>query len=120
MKIKTKIVLLSILTFGIYYAIIKSKAKKNYTVSNTLKTYDKSDINVKTLVDSIGGVKNIESTSSTLSTLSIKVKDSKKININNSILGTLGIKGMNQINNKIIFITGNNALAIEKEIRSLQ
>jgi len=120
MKLKTKIILLSIFTFGIYYAIIKSKAKKGYAVSNSLKKYDKSDINVKTLVDSIGGINNIESTSSTLSTLSIKVKDNKKINVDSSTLGTLGIKGMNQINNKIIFITGNNASAIEKEIKNLQ
>lgn len=64
-----------IFTFGILYAVLRSKAKKAASQTNKQLTVSaKIPFPVEDLVSALGGAKNIESTSATISSFKASLK----------------------------------------------
>ncbi|MDR2823401.1 MAG: hypothetical protein LBV37_02605 [Mycoplasmataceae bacterium] len=113
-----KLILLSICTFGIFYLIAHSKAKKLSLQANTEITYSKKvDMNILDLVETLGGKNNIKGISATISTLKIEVENIELIN--KLRLKQIVNKGVMFNHNQIILVLGDNAITICAAIKEL-
>jgi len=118
MSIKSKTILLSIITFGIYYAIIRSKAHKQAKIKTSITTSNIIDFNISELINYLGGKENIESVSTSISTFSVTLK--RGVNVDKDVfLKKFKIKGINKINNKYMFLIGDNATMIGNKIKEI-
>jgi len=118
MSIKSKTILLSIITFGIYYAIIRNKAHKLTKINSSITTSNLIDFDVNELINCLGGKENIDNISTSISTFSVSLK--RTINIDKDMfLRKFKIKGINKINNKYMFLIGDNATTVGNKIKEI-
>ncbi|MGL4951736.1 MAG: hypothetical protein ACRC4L_01985 [Mycoplasma sp.] len=117
------IILLTILTFGLFRIYLNNKieeAKKISEVSETseevpqLKTSIKIPFKVEKFVELLGGAENILSIDASLNTLKIEVKN-KKI-VNQDSIKKLGAKGIMTSANKLSIVLGDYALNLKLEL----
>lgn len=105
---KTKTRLYYIFTFGIGYAVAKSKAKKIANQINTeIKVNENIDFNIDDLLSDLGGIENILNVSSTLSCLIVELKDKNLIDISN--FNKFVTKGVFLTSNKLNMVFGDNS-----------
>jgi PTS system D-glucosamine-specific IIC component len=104
-----------ILTFGIAYFFIKRKARKLASIqSNELKYNDKIKFNINNFVNKLGGKQNIVSSTSTINSLKLVLKDASNVKKEN--LDKFGIHGFMKNNNTLTLIFGDNAIAIKEAL----
>ncbi|MDR3249473.1 MAG: hypothetical protein LBS95_00105 [Mycoplasmataceae bacterium] len=117
MKIKNKLLLLSFLTLGIYYAIIKTKAKKAININTELTYSKKINFEISDFIDKVGGKQNIRSIKHSLNSITFEINNS--VNIDKREQQKFGIKGIMKGYKKITFIFGDNAKAIYNKINNI-
>jgi phosphotransferase system IIB component len=115
MKMKTKSILLIILTFGIYYLVVKNKSK-NHISATSLSHSTKINFKISELINTLGGKNNIVSVSSSLSSVSINLKSS--IKLSSADIKKFHIHGVSYGYNKLTIIFGDNSLTIAKELNN--
>ncbi|MDR2636251.1 MAG: hypothetical protein LBB95_00090 [Mycoplasmataceae bacterium] len=115
MKIKSKTLFLIIFTFGIYYLVAKNKIKKTQ-VSSSLSCANEIGINLNKFIDLIGGINNIVSVTSTLSSVSIIFKSAPEVD--KTSIKEFHIHGISRSYNKITFVFGDNSSLIANEINN--
>ncbi len=117
---KSKHVLLSIVTLGIYPLYIRSKAKKIANTSrDNISVSTKALININDFINDLGGDNNIATCSSTISTVKIALVDVNKISNINDLKKIYDIKGVVKSSNNITFLFGDNSKAIANEINTI-
>lgn len=92
MKSSTKIKLFYIFTFGVGYLLAKKKAKNAANITNDqILTTRSVNFEISNLVSALGKSQNIVEINSTISNLKVKVKDIKKVNVEDiKKLGAVG------------------------------
>lgn len=92
MKSSTKIKLFYIFTFGAGYLLAKKKAKNSANITNDqILTTRSVNFEISNLVSALGKSQNIVEINSTISNLKVKVKDIKKVNVEDiKKLGAVG------------------------------
>jgi phosphotransferase system IIB component len=111
---KSTYIFLIIITFGIFYFYVRNKAKKTSEVNTKLKYSNVSTFDINELIQKLGDKTNIISSSFTLSTLKIKVKDIKLIN--KEEFKNFKFKGLMINNDIVIIICGDNAKMLSEQI----
>ncbi|MDR2821484.1 MAG: hypothetical protein LBV53_00835 [Mycoplasmataceae bacterium] len=112
---KYKIIFLSIITFGIYYAILLKKAKKASNVTNTsLQHSTQINFDIDNFISLLGGITNIKKCSSTISSITVTLES--PVEIPSNFYKGYGIHGISKSYNKLTIIFGDNAPAISEEI----
>jgi phosphotransferase system IIB component len=112
---KYKIIFLSIITFGIYYAILLKKAKKASGSTNTsLQHSTQINFNIDDFISILGGINNIKSCSSTISSITLNVES--PVEVNKASYKEYGIHGISKSYNKLTIVFGDNAPAISEKI----
>ncbi|WKX02713.1 PTS transporter subunit EIIB [Candidatus Mycoplasma mahonii] len=116
MKTKDKIILIfiSIITLGIYPLIIFRKQKFVET-SDELSRSNSSIIDVKILINLLGGKENILSTNNTHTKIKIYFRDKKKVNID-EIKSSKGVSGIFISSDAITIIVGNSAKFLKEQL----
>ena len=111
-------ILADIFTLGILEVILHQKAKKVSQQVNTQLMYSKKyKFNIDKFVDDVGGIDNIVSASSTLSSLRLELKD---INlVNPDLKSKYKINGLTKSSKSIILVFGDNSKAICDDIIKL-
>lgn len=106
-----------IFTFGILYFVLNKKAKKQATISNdSLTLTNKIPFNVNDFVTSLGGFSNIEFSSSTISSIRIKLRD--KNHFDEDKFKKFKPKGyMWDANNTITILFGDFSFALDEAIK---
>lgn len=120
-KMKFFTILISILTFGIFWIYLKNKIKhqkeenKNDKAENpTLRISTKIPFNINELIKILGTEKNIKSVDASLNTLKIEFLD--KSLIEEESIKKIGAKGLIFSSNKISIIFGDYAIALKDEL----
>lgn len=113
LKDKIILVLLSIITLGIYPLIIFKN--KNKEVKSELSTSNKISINIDKLKTLLGGKKNIAGAEYTHTKVKIFLKDTKLANIN-KIKELKGISGVFGTSKNITIIVGNQAKLLAESL----
>jgi phosphotransferase system IIB component len=113
---KTRYKILSVFTLGVLPLIVKNKAKALAGKNNDTLTYSTViDFDINQFYNFLGQRQNIASLTATLNTLIVVVRN--KINVTTDQLARFKIKGFNcSIDNKYIFVFGNNSLAIRNKL----
>ncbi len=113
MKPRTKTILLYVFTFGIAYAVAKSKAKKLANNANKeLKVTYNFDFELADLVNDLGTKENIIDVNSTLNCLIVNLKD--KTIVDPETLKKYNPKGMYFAGNKLNLLFGDNSKHIQE------
>lgn len=99
------IAILAIL-FGVRLYLKNKKPKQ--------KVIAKSGIAIDTLIDALQGTSNIQDVESTLSKVTVTLKDSKNVDVEK--IKSLGASGIVQNENRISMIFGKTSQAIKEEI----
>jgi phosphotransferase system IIB component len=116
---KSKIIFLSIITFGIYYFIIVNKAKKQSKEVNSNLLYStKINFDLNEFISFLGGIENIKSVTNTLSSVGFELNE--KIALDKQQYKKFNIKGISQSYNKYIIIFGDNSPSIAMKIKELK
>lgn len=97
-----------VLLFFIVRAVLKNK-KPKYSIPNS------SGVNIEQLVNYLGGKDNILYVTSSISKVTVEVKDSNSLELD--AVKVLGATGVVQNQNKIIMIFGKVSEIIEFEIK---
>lgn len=112
---KIKIYLFYIVTFGIGYFILKSKAKKQAVIINDeLITTNKIPFKLADFFMALGGKNNIVKSSATINSIKITVKDISLINQDD--LGKMGSKGQILSEDAITCLFGDFSQSLHKLI----
>ncbi|MGL5640224.1 MAG: hypothetical protein ACRDCD_01010 [Mycoplasmoidaceae bacterium] len=112
---KLKLYLLYIFTFGIAYFYLRNQAKKLKGVENDQLTLSEEiPIDVDKLIEYLGKEENIVSTSNTISSIKIFVRDLSKIETDK--IKKLGVKGLIKGKDYISFIFGDFSHLLKSEI----
>ncbi|MDR2846758.1 MAG: PTS sugar transporter subunit IIA [Mycoplasmataceae bacterium] len=116
---KNSYIFFSICTFGILPLIVNKKAKLRANNVNQHLTYSSIvDFDINQFFNFLGNKINIISCSATLNTLTVAVRN--PLNITPQVLTTFKIRGFSKsVDNKFIFIFGNNALTIKSKLDNL-
>ncbi|MDR1850762.1 MAG: hypothetical protein LBQ45_01390 [Mycoplasmataceae bacterium] len=117
MKAKTKLILLSIITFSIYYWVVKAKAKKHLAYNNSITTSKLVDFDINDLINLLGGQENITSVSNTISSVSVVLK--KQVEIPKNEYEKFSIHGISKSYNKYTIIFGDHANDIKNRIEEI-
>lgn len=111
-----KIVFFTIITFGIFLIILKAHTKKRINEkSNTINQSEKIDININEFINFLGGKENIVTIASTINSLIVQLKNIIVFDQHKDFK-KFKIRGCNKVNNKYIFLIGNNASAIKEKL----
>ncbi len=114
---KTKYILLSILTLGIFNVVTKKKARKlAINVNDKLVVSKTTNVNINQLIEDLGGKCNIIKVNSTISTFKVTVVDPDKVI--NEIKNKYGFKGMIKSKKVFTFLSGDDSYAIATAINS--
>ncbi|MGL4947988.1 MAG: hypothetical protein ACRC42_01200 [Mycoplasma sp.] len=120
------VILLTILTLGWFKYHLENKIKeanekmessKDGETVVTLKTSEKIPFKIDAFVLNLGGVENISSTTSSLSTLKLELVDAKLI-IQEEIK-KLGARGIMISGNKVSIILGDYAIHLSSELEKI-
>ncbi|MGL4616743.1 MAG: hypothetical protein ACRCUM_00740 [Mycoplasmoidaceae bacterium] len=112
---KIKLYLLYIFTFGLAYFYLKKQAKKLQGIENDKLTLSEEiPIDINKLIEYLGKEENIVSTSNTISSIKIFVKDISKIEIDK--IKKLGVKGLIKGKDYISFLFGDFSHLLKAEI----
>ena len=116
MKQKNKLMLFYIFTFGIGYLIAKQKVNKIKNIENNLSTESIiSNNDLKKLINSLGGINNIETVESTLNNIKVTLKQVN--NVNQIEIKKLGATGSFISQNKITILFGDKSLSMSKKLQ---
>ena len=111
-------ILADICTLGIFEIVLHQKAKKVSQQVNTRLMYSKKyKFNINKFVDDVGGIDNIVSASSTLSSLRLELKDINLVNPDLKL--KYQINGLTKSSKSIILVFGDNSKAICDDIIKL-
>lgn len=112
-KDKLLLILLSIITLGIYPLIIfKRRAPE---VKSELSADDKLSVNIEKLRENLGSDKNIIGVEFTHTKVKIYVKEKSKVNMD-ALSKQKGISGVFATSRSITIIVGNSAKAISEKL----
>lgn len=111
-------VLLDVITLGLFEIYVHSKAKKVSQQVNTELMYSKVyKFNINKFVEDVGGINNITSSTATLSSLRLGLKDVNLVN--HDLKSKYKINGLTKSTNSIILVFGDNSKAICDDINKL-
>ena len=111
-------VLLDVITLGLFEIYVHSKAKKVSQQVNTELMYSKVyKFNINKFVEDVGGINNITSSTATLSSLKLGLKDVNLVN--HDLKSKYKINGLTKSTNSIILVFGDNSKAICDDINKL-
>lgn len=120
-RMKFITILISILTFGIFWIYLKNKIehqkelnKNEKTENTTLRISTKIPFNIDELIKILGTEKNIKSVDASLNTLKIEFLD--KNLIDEESIKKIGAKGLIFSGNKISIIFGDFAITLKDEL----
>lgn len=112
---KLKLYLLYIFTFGIAYFYLKGQAKKLKGVENEQLTLSEEiPIDIDKLIEYLGSLENIVSTTNTISSIKIFVNNLSKIETDK--VKKLGVKGLIKGKDYISFIFGDFSHLLKEEL----
>ncbi|WP_027123798.1 hypothetical protein [Mycoplasmoides pirum] len=108
-----------IFTFGILYLVLNNFAKKKATLSNeTLLVSNNIPFDVNNFLIVLGGAENIESTSSTISSIKIKLKN-KNLFIENKLKNFKPKGYLWNADNVLTILFGDFSQALSNEINKM-
>ena len=111
-------VLLDVITLGLFEIYVHSKAKKVSQQVNTELMYSKVyKFNINKFIEDVGGINNITSSTATLSSLRLGLKDVNLVN--HDLKSKYKINGLTKSTNSIILVFGDNSKAICDDINKL-
>lgn len=112
-KDKLLLILLSIITLGIYPLVIFKKNSSE--TKTTLSSDDKVSVNIDKLRENLGTEENIVGVEFTHTKVKVFVKEKAKVNIE-AISKQKGISGVFATTKSITIIVGNSAKAISEKL----
>lgn len=111
-------VLLDVITLGLFEIYVHSKAKKVSQQVNTELMYSKVyKFNINKFVEDVGGINNITSSTATLSSLRLGLKNVNLVN--HDLKSKYKINGLTKSTSSIILVFGDNSKAICDDINKL-
>lgn len=113
LKDKIILILLSLLTLGIYPIFIFKK--KNNTVSSQLSNSDKVSVNVEKLVSNLGGSDNIIQVEYTHTKIKAFIENKNLVNVD-ALSKQKGVSGVFATSKFITLIVGNTAKSIAQHL----
>ncbi len=116
MKPRTKTILLSVFSLGIYKLVVNAKAKKQMQHTNEeLKVSLKPIKNLDQVIAHFGGLNNIESVDNSIYGLKVNVKEIKLIDKEN-LKQDLKAVGVLISGNKVTLNIGDNAATVAQQL----
>ena len=112
-KDKLKLIFLSIITLGIYPAIVFRK--KETAVASTLSESSNLKLDLNKLISNLGGKDNIKETTSTHTKVNIKISSRENVDID-SLQKMKGISGVFATSTSVTIIVGNTAKKIAQSL----
>ncbi|WP_412032502.1 hypothetical protein [Malacoplasma muris] len=107
-----------IFTFGIGYIVLKNKAKKQATLTNTELTVTHTiPIDVNQFISYVGGIENITSTSASISSIKLNVNDTNIIDVDS--IKKIGAKGVMLSDKCVTCLFGDFSKELSNKINSM-